>query len=565
MNLIILIILLKSLSSCIGLSPIELQCNFSKYMLNFFNHNEKYLLNLEQRNNIQPVDLEDLNTYGAVLKTHGEIIMAMLDALRPLSSLSTANDLMAINLYLNNVSGSLNFITRNCSGKYNRNLSNVLRGYQLHHRTIVDELNEYINNKCTNVTVDEDFIKCPDYNKSGIYNIKDLPKISEKLKNRFTNYYTNNMINSNDIFNALFTSLNSKKYNDFDPKNLLFFDLLNHDVDYRPLTINGQKFTLMKSNKKLDLLRYANLNIKCPNNSYLNITDVFQYMLYSFDAHSMHIFQELVMAASIKPLVALVRTFGLFAEKLLMSFNLGHIERNEVNFDNLVKVSEEIVNNLDLLMHLTIIKEAPAKLLKTIIDVFKIVHDRYKLKIINNSYILKNVIGKVHSFLRGNKLHCTIDTNISNKIYGSNFDSLFSIIEKYSQKVTAYITELKKFEQLFLIVHGTYFFSFLYVGGKKCFIRDDIIEYICNQSSYTNLISQNNEIDIQRETKNEVDKKDEFVFDVEEMVNNLYTEIVESSETTNQKVEFVSCTSLESQSKNRPEYIKDYLLFNDLN
>ncbi|XP_050521371.1 uncharacterized protein LOC126894402 isoform X2 [Daktulosphaira vitifoliae] len=564
MNLIILIILLKSLSSCIGLSPIELQCNFSKYMLNFFNHNEKYLLNLEQRNNIQPVDLEDLNTYGAVLKTHGEIIMAMLDALRPLSSLSTANDLMAINLYLNNVSGSLNFITRNCSGKYNRNLSNVLNGYRLHHRTIVDELNEFISSSCTNITVDENFIKCPDYNKSGKYNIKYLPKIAEKLKSRFTNYNTNNMIYSNDVFNALFSSLNSKKYNDFDPKNLLFFDLLNHDVDHRPLTIDGQKFILMKSNRKLDFVRYAIVKFKCPDKSYLNITDIFHYMLYNFNAQNMFTFQELVKAASIQPLVALVRSYSLFCEKLWTSFDERKINKNDINFDKIVIIGEEIIKNLDIIINITILTKSLETMLSTVSNDIKNVTERYKRKILNNSNIFKSIVKAMRTFLRNNKLNYTIGSDFNVNIDKFNFNPLFLNIEQYSQSVTAYITELKRFKQLFKIAQETYYCTFFLVSGNKKFIHNDIIEYICNQRSYTNLFNKNNVIDIQTETKTEVDKNDDFTFDIEDSINNLYTEILESNETSNQEEDFVSCTIPESQTKNRPEYIKDYLLFSNL-
>ncbi|XP_050521355.1 uncharacterized protein LOC126894396 isoform X27 [Daktulosphaira vitifoliae] len=560
MNLIILIILLTSISFCIGLSKLELHCNFSKYMFNFFKHNEKYLLNLEQRNNIQPVELEDLNTYGAALKTHGEIIMAMLDALRPFTKRTTAKDLMAINLYLNNVSGSLNFITRNCSGKYNRNLSNVLRGYQLHHRTIVDDLNEFINKKCTNVTVDEDFIKCPDYNKSGIYNIKDLPKFSEKLKNRFKNFDTNNTTttgNENKVFNILRTFLKSKNYKSLDPKNLLFFDLLNHNVDNQ-----DKQSTSINSNKNLDLLRYATFKIKCPNESFLNISDVFQYMLYSFDVKNLLTFQELVLAASIQPLVLIARTFSQFANNLSISVDHKFIKRKEINFAKLVNVGEEIIKNLGLIIHLKMFKFGPENMLNTIFNVLKEVVSRLSHEIVGNSFILKSSIQHMYSYLRSNKLQCTIGIiDINKKINVFNFHSLFSIIKQYSQKVTAYITELKTFKELYSNLHSTYYVAFFLAGKNKNFIHDDIIEYICNQSSYTNLYSQNNKTDIQTESQIKVDKNDNFAFDVEDMVF-LYTDSVKRSETTNQQVESVSCANPDSQSKNRPEYIKDYLPFN---
>ncbi|XP_050521361.1 uncharacterized protein LOC126894396 isoform X32 [Daktulosphaira vitifoliae] len=377
MNLIILIILLTSISFCIGLSKLELHCNFSKYMFNFFKHNEKYLLNLEQRNNIQPVELEDLNTYGAALKTHGEIIMAMLDALRPFTKRTTAKDLMAINLYLNNVSGSLNFITRNCSGKYNRNLSNVLRGYQLHHKTIVDDLNKFINKKCTNVTVDEDFIKCPDYNKSGSLN-----------------FITRNC---------------SGKYN----QNLSNV-LRGYQLHHRTIVDDLNEYI----NKKCTNVTVDEDFIKCPDYN--------------------------------------------------KSGSLNFITRN---------CSGKYNQNLS-------------------------------------------------NVLRGYQLH-----------HRTIVDDLNEYINKKCTNVTL--------DEHFI----------------KCPDYNKS-EYICNQSSYTNLYSQNNKTDIQTESQIKVDKNDNFAFDVEDMVNNLYTDIVESSETTNQQVESVSCANPESQSKNRPEYIKDYLLFN---
>ncbi|XP_050521350.1 uncharacterized protein LOC126894396 isoform X22 [Daktulosphaira vitifoliae] len=564
MDLLALIILIKSISFCVGLSYLELHCNFSKYMLNFFKHNEKYLLHLEKRNNIQPVELEDLNTYGAALKTHGEIIMAMLDALRTFSTDSTANDLMAINLYLNNVSGSLNFITRNSSGKYDQNLLNVLNGYKLHHQIIVDDLNEFINSSCTNVTVVEEFVKCPDYNTLKEYNIKDLPKISEQLKKRLTNYDINNtaiMINKNEVFNALNSSLKLDQYKDLNPKNLLFFDLFNHDVLNEHFTVDNQdeQFTSMKNKENLNLLRYATVNIKCPDKSYLNINDIFQYMLYSFNVPNVLTFYELVMAASIKPLIELIRTLNMFAKQLSTAVNEGNIKENEVNFNKIVNVGEEIIKNLNIIIYYNIFIGAQKTMLNLILHSLKKVVGRYKLGMVHN--YIKTVYSNsdVHTFLRRNRIKCTIDPIINNEINRSNIDSLFSIIEQFSQRVTVYIEELKKFMPLFTFFQKTYFFNYFRVCKNKNFFHDDDIEYICNQSSYKNLFIQNNEIDIQTEKLIEVDKKDDFVFDVEDLINNLYTDIVENNVTTK-----VESAMPKSQTKNTPKYIKDYLLFNNL-
>ncbi|XP_050521351.1 uncharacterized protein LOC126894396 isoform X24 [Daktulosphaira vitifoliae] len=564
MDLLALIILIKSISFCVGLSYLELHCNFSKYMLNFFKHNEKYLLHLEKRNNIQPVELEDLNTYGAALKTHGEIIMAMLDALRTFSTDSTANDLMAINLYLNNVSGSLNFITRNSSGKYDQNLLNVLNGYKLHHQIIVDDLNEFINSSCTNVTVVEEFVKCPDYNTLKEYNIKDLPKISEQLKKRLTNYDINNtaiMINKNEVFNALNSSLKLDQYKYLNPKNLLFFDLFNHDVQNEHFILNNEdgKFTSMKNKENLNLLRYATVKIKCPDKSYLNLSNIFQYFLYNFSVPKMYTFQQLVLCATIQPLITLIRSFSIFSINLSNAINFECIKKNEINFKKIVYVGKEILKNLNIIIHNKIFRGAPEKMIDIISENLKKIISCYERKMAHNNFISRMNEKCLRSFTKNNRLDCTIDVKISYKIYGSNIDSLFSIIEQFSQKVTHYIRELQKIMPIIQILHKTYTFSYYCVAINKSFIQYDDIEYMCNQKSYKNLFSRNNEIDIGTERLIEVHKKDDFVFDVEDLINNLYTDIVENNETIN-----IESTMPESQSKNTPKYIKDYLLFNNL-
>ncbi|XP_050545769.1 uncharacterized protein LOC126908008 isoform X2 [Daktulosphaira vitifoliae] len=91
----------------------ELNCNFSKYILNYFKHNEKYLLKLEEdKTNISK---RDLKMYGKAIQSHGEIVIAMLEALKSEVRPNYPSTLMDVNLYLNNVSGSveMNFKNKN--------------------------------------------------------------------------------------------------------------------------------------------------------------------------------------------------------------------------------------------------------------------------------------------------------------------------------------------------------------------------------------------------------------------------------------------------------------------
>lgn len=85
---------------------------------------------------------------------------------------------------------------------------------------------------------------------------------------------------------------------------------------------------------------------------------------------------------------------------------------------------------------------------------------------------------------------------------------------------------------------------------------------ICNQDSYTNLYSQNNKINNKTDNQIEKNENDDFVFDVEDLVHDLYTEIIESSEILNEKLESASITTPKYQINNTPMYITDYILFN---
>ncbi|XP_050544813.1 uncharacterized protein LOC126907511 isoform X2 [Daktulosphaira vitifoliae] len=91
----------------ISLDPLELHCNFSKHLFNYFKHSEKYLYNFE--NNISELELRN---YGTAVQSHGEIVMIMLDSLQEMDEEYIASDIMTINLYLNNVSGSINMIAK---------------------------------------------------------------------------------------------------------------------------------------------------------------------------------------------------------------------------------------------------------------------------------------------------------------------------------------------------------------------------------------------------------------------------------------------------------------------
>ncbi|XP_050548150.1 uncharacterized protein LOC126909763, partial [Daktulosphaira vitifoliae] len=100
--ILIKIISLININLTLGLSFNNLQCNFSKYWLNYFNHNKQYLNEISE--NIELYDVHSLCKYGDAIKTHGELVLVMLDVLREADKKLYSKELMSLNLYLNNVS-----------------------------------------------------------------------------------------------------------------------------------------------------------------------------------------------------------------------------------------------------------------------------------------------------------------------------------------------------------------------------------------------------------------------------------------------------------------------------
>ncbi|XP_050529657.1 uncharacterized protein LOC126899131 isoform X2 [Daktulosphaira vitifoliae] len=231
----------------ISMDPLELHCNFSKYFLNYFKYSEQYLVNFE--NTISELELRN---YGLAIKSHDEIIMIMLDALWDMDEVYIAEDLMTINLYLNNVSGSLNMIAKNENGEFSRTESsqNLLQGYKLINRTIVERLEYFINSKCSDVSFNNNFIAYTHFKVPPISYMPDiLLRVLEQLKNNIfivLNEYllwydaddTEILKSYTVIVKHLALSFRKQSYNNFNPKKFLFYDLMETRSNFCELELS---------------------------------------------------------------------------------------------------------------------------------------------------------------------------------------------------------------------------------------------------------------------------------------------------------------------------------------
>ncbi|XP_050544494.1 uncharacterized protein LOC126907337 isoform X2 [Daktulosphaira vitifoliae] len=461
----------------------ELNCNFSKYILNYFKHNEKYLLKLEEdKTNISK---RDLKMYGKAIQSHGEIIIAMLEALRSEERENYPSPLMDVNLYLNNVSGSVELSFKNNSGKFeksNRKL-NLLNGFLMIHKAMVELLENCMNNICSDVSFDEVFTNCPDFNEMKDYRINFLPGVIEKLQNRLSK---NNFrlkderlnLNNSEVFRILEIALKNDSRWDFHPKKLLYYDLMmGHQIfDERNLMsgVQYRKLPEVKEHRALnviDYFKFAPLQYKCPDDSYLTLFDVFRYMKYNFDSIQLQGYQELVLASTIRPIIL-----------------LAHEIRNNMSIIGSIIIKQlEDLNNLSLFQIQT--KTYLDNLCNYIRNILKIEHSQSYVEMVDN------IMKQTRSFFNKNDLNKYFGIIVDIKMTGDNVSILYNEFAQLVDVKSTYLIELEKYQESLNTVNKTRYineFFFKNISKELFKFKPNLLKRLCSQNIYMEVYNMEN-------------------------------------------------------------------------
>ncbi|XP_050546390.1 uncharacterized protein LOC126908404 isoform X3 [Daktulosphaira vitifoliae] len=352
--ILIKIITLFHIHLTFGLSFQRLHCNFIMYMLNYFNHNNRYLIEISE--NKEKYDVHSLNKYGDAIKTHGEIVLVMLDVLREANTNSTV--LMSVNLYFNNVSEYVDFYGRNNDGIYDMSdqTSSILKGYKIIHDFFLKQFMNMKSNNCNYEIFDEIFIYCPDYNESREYTPENIQYVAKKLKNRLIQTDKQQNDTDDNIKNLQYSevyilfnkAIKRSKYGDFLPKNLLFYDLMTSNCEMSEKDIirsfQDKQYPLLTNEQNLydlDIIRFAPLAVICPDNSRLTLYDVFRYVKYTIYRNDVKVFHTLMLAATFRPIALLVRLFIkiLSSSTYIYDFNSDQKETSKF-YENIISVGE---------------------------------------------------------------------------------------------------------------------------------------------------------------------------------------------------------------------------------
>ncbi|XP_050544823.1 uncharacterized protein LOC126907515 isoform X2 [Daktulosphaira vitifoliae] len=476
----------------ISLDPLELHCNFSKHLFKYFKYGEKYLFNFE--NNISELELRN---YGTAVKSHGEIVMIMLDSLREMDEKYIAADIMSVNLYLNNVSGSINMIGKDENGKLNKskNSQNLLKGYKILQRSIVERLEYFINEMCLKVSVQNDFISLTNFNEPVKYSstvlLNELEKLNSKIIRNMKEYLTLRDIfvmednktfkNYCDIVKHLALAFERKSYNNFNPKNVLFYDFMENRPPFLDLDLisdcQAKQYVRYNSddqvNDVLDIVRNAPLKLKNNNNHQIKLSDMFRFIKFDFDFQNIQVFKNMLNLATVRPIMLIIRFYFFLVQNFVSICKFRVSESITLLKDKIIELGQQIIkimkSFMDLNMYDKFLKRSLSRIFIKTYEVISSFKERNDL--VTNS--------ETQSIL---KIYCTylkrffLNNNYSENIHVTvlNISSIYNIATEELNTVTLYVSKLKRYQYCFEIANKFIFNSFLDWRGTNKTIKRNI-------------------------------------------------------------------------------------------
>ncbi|XP_050544833.1 uncharacterized protein LOC126907521 [Daktulosphaira vitifoliae] len=533
---------LSSVSTCVK----ERHCNFSRYMLNYFTHNKQYLLHINET--LDKISEEDLKKYGEAIQTHGEIVLLMIQELYYLKCDYLPRDLMAVNLYLNNVSGSVSIISRKISvknTKENKKLQ-LLKGYQMIHEHISNQLSKYINTWCADEVVSL-FVDYPKINdEHSELNIEKLVFVTKDLRNKIMKEL------NTDLCTDSFTQL-------FSPKNVIYYDLLTHQsIENEKNFMNGSQRRQIKADIKndyLDLLRFTPLNIQCADGSDITLSDVFRFIKFNFNHRHVYLFQTLVSTSLFYPVFVLLGKFA----NLILSLSTSDLNASYYNKNicrHIILLTRTVIESLNKINDLNIFNDLSYKFVFKIVNRLKhFLNSAYHWPIINENY---NIIFNIHETLKNTLINKGIRYEIEPTITitQDNFYGNYKIVFKYSMQVKNYIVQLKKHNNLIIsqnslhkkMKHSNY-------THKKDVLTDNVVENLCKDDFYKTFNRTYDLDEIEDDLVNDVQFADLGFVKIETSLSSIQNEAsIDSNET---KLEIETTDS----SKYSPCYTYDYIMY----
>ncbi|XP_050545598.1 uncharacterized protein LOC126907932 [Daktulosphaira vitifoliae] len=563
------IIILTHIYYAVGIWSRDLQCNFTMYMLNYFNHNHRYLIEINNSKNLY--NEEELKLYGVAIQSHGEIVLIMLETLQNMYSKNMnyySKELMAINLYLNNVSGYTDMLATDEENKIDLSdvKSSIIQGYLMIHKFISFQLKNYTENVCKNFSYDQIFVLCPNYNSTGNYNLENLIFTTNKLRDRLLlddcqqNITDVNIkfTKNSGIFKKIKKTFHKGKYWKFHPKNILLYDFMTnrHKISERDLLSRAQarQHQILENDcptNVLDILRFAPLTLSCSDGSQVTLYDFFRYVKYSFFRVDVQFFHTLVLTATFRPISLLIQNYLRILSSSTSIYDLDKPNFTESTFfNNMNIVGSRIIYYFQYFINLEIFGKDPNDFFKSILHRTIQCIYYFKLKKKEDFFTEVNMLIKsLENLMLNNRIDYRISVAI---ITITNIDVFYNDLLVNMNQIQDYITELEHHLESFISIKETFKVEYLFKSTTYV-LRPIIISHLCQENVYSFLEKL--------KTPNHYLVKNEEVSTSDE--NSLKKEI-NIDKTTNRNIQeefFLVPKMYASKTISSFRYLENYILF----
>ncbi|XP_050532213.1 uncharacterized protein LOC126900498 isoform X3 [Daktulosphaira vitifoliae] len=518
-------------------------CSYSKYMWNYFKLNEHYLLQMYK--NIEIYTEEDLKKYGRAIQTHGDVVLLMIQDLLKIDSDHFPYDLMSVNLYLNNNSGSINVMyryeTSNNIG-YNKVFLGI-QGLRLQNYSMMVQLERYIDSYCSIEQIAE-FVEYP---KNNISNELNIDKI-----NIFTN----------DLREKMIKEINPEKVDIYKmtlyhPLNVLFYNIMLNESDIYAVkgteSRQHQEFDVDGNPKNiLDLLRFAPLDIQCTDDTNLTVHDIFRFMKYQYLCIDMRAFQVLLLGASFYPVGILIANYvHLVSEIIQNDINIQNYE--EEDFISIQCLGEKVKFTLQSFIKLEIFID-PAKnffvsLLKHLYVIVYWCRGTRTLDKLLPSTILKKLKDFMYNIML--KFNVKLET-----ITEENLIDIHKTILKDNALVDLYLQELSYYRNSFYLIYVIQPVGRINIKDFKFLLTPNLIDVLCADNPIDYCNSKNDKSDTS-DNSNEIN-----VYDLgnNDGLDEFKTENIEHFKEVAFKRKQNKSLNLSIDMKDFPKHMVDYFL-----
>ncbi|XP_050532215.1 uncharacterized protein LOC126900499 [Daktulosphaira vitifoliae] len=441
-------------------------CDYSTYMLNFFLYCGHYLLQME--NDVEKVNEDDLKKYKQAIQSHGDVVFYMVEELYNRYDKHFPSDLMAVNLYLNNLSESVNIISKNNLDNdiKNKKVFLGIQGIKIVNHGIVINLLNYINYNCSDVST-SDYGLYPNNMKVQKENLDQLINATYILRDKIFKIINSEIVKRN------------KKNSLFLPKNFFFYNLMTDKSENNLMNGTETRRHIELTNDKpkdiLDLLRFTPLSIQCNDQTYLTLSDIFRFVKYQFSYMEVKAFIRLLLAATFRPVGLLIIDYTHFVMNIIE--NGINIKKHITILDDLGK---NIINCLTQFKSLNIFHYTACNFLDIIFRKLSIIIKCSAGETLKKKNFPNDILNLIVSFLHSNKLK--LNTESQTTVTEENVLNLCNEILQKEKQVDMYLIELDKYINSFNSFHIVQDSRKIDISHFKYFLQPFIIDNLCKEN-----------------------------------------------------------------------------------